>query len=73
MVVLAIVLIVTLSAVEIGCLVIIMVRTKNYIQERSEQKAAARRAATRPRAYRQVRKEWAIYRNRQELSNYLKR
>ena len=73
MVVLAIVLIITLSAIEAGCLVIMTLRTKNYLKERSEQKTAARRADFRQRAYRQVHKEWAIYRNRQELSNYLKR
>lgn len=67
--ILAITLIIILSATEAYCLWTI----KNYLKDRSEQRTAARRAATRPRAYRQVHKEWAIYRNRQELSNYLKR
>ena len=46
---------------------------RKILKERSELKAAARRAASRSRAYRQVHKEWTIYRNRRELSNYLKR
>lgn len=38
-----------------------------YMIDRSEQKAEKRRAATRPRIYRQVHDEWTKYRNRRDL------
>lgn len=73
MVVLGIVLIVILSAVEAVCLVIITIRTRDYLKERSEQRTAARRAATRPPAYKKVRESWAIYRNRRSLWNSIQK
>lgn len=73
MVVLGIVLIVILSAVEAGCLIIMTIRTRNYLRERSEQRTAARRAASRPRAYQMVRDSWAVYRNRRSLWNSIQK
>ena len=69
MVILGYVLIIILLGVEVWC----AYRMRQILKYRSEQRTAERRAASRPRAYRQVHKEWTIYRNRRELSNYLKR
>lgn len=60
---LAATLIIILSATEAYCLW----RIKNYVKERSEQRSEARRAASRPRAYKKVHDSWTVYRNRRQL------
>ena len=44
-----------------------------YFCDRSVQKAEARRAATRPKIYKQVHEEWTILRNRRDVWNNLKK
>ena len=43
----------------------------NLLKERSQKKQDERRAASRPRIYREVRSEWDQYRNREALWDYL--
>jgi hypothetical protein len=69
MVVLGIVLIVILSAVEAGCLIIMTIRTRNYLRERSEERTAARRAAYRHKAYTEMNKRYGLRKSREALWN----
>lgn len=61
------ILIIILLATEAICLCKIETIIKRRWKERSEQKSQARRAATRPRAYDRVKKEYAERRNRRQL------
>lgn len=45
----------------------------DYIIDRSKRRDDERRAATRPRIYKQVHEEWTILRNRRDVWDYLKK
>lgn len=64
----------------LGCsLIILLLCLEAYLihqiytllKERSDRKQDERRAASRPRIYREVRSEWEQYRNRKALWDYL--
>ena len=64
----------------LGCSLIILLlcleayfmhRIYTILKERSKEKQEERRAASRPRIYREVREEWDQYRNREALWEYL--
>ncbi len=59
------ILIIALLGVEAYC----MTALYYYCKRRSAQKAAARRAASRPRIYKEVHDRWTIERNRRSLWN----
>ena len=60
---LADVLIAMLLAIEVYC----GYQLKKELKKRSDERTEARRAATRPRIYREVHENWTVYRNRNDL------
>ena len=60
---LADVLIALLLAIEVYC----GYQLKKELKKRSDERTEARRAATRPRIYREVHESWTVYRNRNDL------
>lgn len=66
---LAFILIIALVAVQVVC----VQELRRKIKERSEERTEQRRAATRPRIYKEVHDSWTIDRNRRSLWSTLKK